>query len=288
MRRARQENLRRQLLGFLKSRKIECVGDESVPTLRGLLESHMQHENLSARVNTTKQLVKGAVFFLEKGVLMFYPQAPLKHWALKLKKEFDTTVHDTTLERLAREMWKDGPPNPWVTLATLVFGSAADYVADEGDGNGTVMDLFGEAGKLFSDPGAANSAPKRLPDLPKPSNGAGAPKLGDAGAAPVKAPDMGTQRPPTMPIASVQTPFSSALGANRATPAYASAYASAFGAAEAAAPSIAPKPAVAPQPLAASSSSAALPTSTSNQQAPQKAGGYREGKRRVFTMPANL
>lgn len=51
----------------------------------------------------------------------------LEGWSTYLFAEMNSGKHDAMLEQMYRQIWKRGAPNPWISFAALIIGSAIGF-----------------------------------------------------------------------------------------------------------------------------------------------------------------
>jgi len=124
-RRAIQERQdRHEIILELDKWHIEFTGDEETYELEHLLDRVLTNQQLGAKVAFMKTGLKLLVTAIELAANRFAPQLGLKGWADSLTKVLDGKNYDNLMEQLYRKIWSKGPPNPWSSLAIIIFGSA--------------------------------------------------------------------------------------------------------------------------------------------------------------------
>lgn len=89
--------------------------------LRHELERHIANQTLVQRVAIVKGLMKVGAVIVE---MVFGTFLKLRNWSVHISRQLDSGQYDLTLEQVYRTIWKRSAPNPWLSLAMLVVGSA--------------------------------------------------------------------------------------------------------------------------------------------------------------------
>lgn len=151
---------RRAYITELHKYNIPFEGTEQTWELRSLLEGYNANQFLNQRVEMMKTFFRIGILIMERLVLWVAPRASLQGWASYVSDELSTGKYDLPLEQISRQFWNKGPPNPWLSMSLMVFGSAAVFLAggrgsNEGAGGGgnmlagvlsSVMSMFGGGG----------------------------------------------------------------------------------------------------------------------------------------------
>ena len=102
----------------------ETLAHQPLWKLRHELERHLANQTLRKRVTLVKAGLKLGVMFIEKVTKSFLR---LDGWTAFVSGQLDTGQYDDSLEQIYRLMFSSGQPNPWITIAMLIVGSAVAH-----------------------------------------------------------------------------------------------------------------------------------------------------------------
>jgi hypothetical protein len=94
--------------------------------LRHEYDRHVANDTLVKRVTVMKIVIQFGAIALEM-LATKMKILKLEGWSSYMNIEMDSGKHDAMLEQVYRKIWQRGAPNPWISLAALILGSAAGF-----------------------------------------------------------------------------------------------------------------------------------------------------------------